>query len=615
MANENKNMNELVADDEDPTAELEALTVRHAFGPRDPALESDANTFDIDKLDGEVHEGVSVANLKSDLKMRSETIERLQFDIEQLHSKWLGLETEIKAREEVTSNLNAELKSAERKLERKATLLEKRDQTIKSLKSELRERDNEVRNLQLLADQYLAEKTELEAGDEISIARQEISRLEALVANQVAELRDAVAQQQRTEHYADELRRQLTDINQQTEARQAEQDRAIEAATAAVTKFEALEREYAAAEKRAQELADTLKKAEDSHAEELRTLRFELGEAQETLAENQQEFKLLASDLVDTRGSFEAAEKRADELADTLKRAEVTHAEELQLLRVELGEAQEMLAQTREESRRLASDLEDTRESSAAAEKRADELADALKRAEETHAEELRTVRFELGEAQETLAENQKVTEELTSDLIDTRGFKERLEQALASNEEASNRKIDDLEKQVGKLTASITEYEYKLDKKSEAINTLLAELAKKSQEIDSIGEMEDVIQEIDDRMSERIDDRARAPSERVTRLLVGKFDDQELRFPLFKDRLTIGRTNQNDIQLDAPYISRRHAVVATEGDATRLIDWGSKNGVYVNSRRVTEHFLKNGDIVTIGNAKFRYEERPKRDA
>ncbi len=495
MANENKNMNELVADDDDPTAELEALTVRHAFGPRNAELESDANTFDIEKLDGEIHDGVSVANLKSDLKMRSETIERLQFDIEQLHSKWLGLETEIKAREEVTSNLNAELKSAERKLERKETLLEKRDQTIKSLKSEISERENEARELQLLADQYLAEKTELEAGDEITQARQEITRLEAVIAHQSAELRDVKAQQQRTEQYADELRRQLADINARAESAVAEQLRATEAATAAATKLEALEAEHDAATRHAGELAESLKKAE------------------------------------------------------------------------------------------------------------------------ETHAEELRMLRFELGEAQETLAENQKVNEELASDLIDTRGFKEQLEQSLASYEETSKHKIEDLERQVEKLTASIADYEYKLGKKSEAINCLLAELAKKSHEIDSIGEMEDVIQEIDDRMSERIDDRTRTPGERVTRLLVGKIDQQELRFPLFKDRLTIGRTQQNDIQLDAPYISRRHAVVATEGDATRVIDWGSKNGVYVNSRRVTEHFLKNGDIVTIGNAKFRYEERPKRDA
>ena len=40
-----------------------------------------------------------------------------------------------------------------------------------------------------------------------------------------------------------------------------------------------------------------------------------------------------------------------------------------------------------------------------------------------------------------------------------------------------------------------------------------------------------------------------------------------------------------------------------------------SKNGVFVNSKRVTEHFLKNGDVVTVGTTEFRYEERSKRDA
>ena len=97
--------------------------------------------------------------------------------------------------------------------------------------------------------------------------------------------------------------------------------------------------------------------------------------------------------------------------------------------------------------------------------------------------------------------------------------------------------------------------------------------------------------------------------------MLIGKIDDQELRFPLFKTRLTIGRAVQNDIQLQAGHISRRHAVIMTEGDTTRVVDWGSKNGVYVNSKRVTEHFLQSGDLVRIGDADFRYEERPKRDA
>jgi pSer/pThr/pTyr-binding forkhead associated (FHA) protein len=137
---------------------------------------------------------------------------------------------------------------------------------------------------------------------------------------------------------------------------------------------------------------------------------------------------------------------------------------------------------------------------------------------------------------------------------------------------------------------------------------------------MESIGEIGDVISDIDVRISEQFDEAEAEPpqtqrnQDRVTRVLVGKVGDQLLRFPLFKDRLTIGRSDDNDIQLNATYISRRHAVVQTDGDTTRIIDWGSKNGVYVNSARVTEHFLQNGDIVSIGNAHFRYDERAKRD-
>jgi pSer/pThr/pTyr-binding forkhead associated (FHA) protein len=68
-----------------------------------------------------------------------------------------------------------------------------------------------------------------------------------------------------------------------------------------------------------------------------------------------------------------------------------------------------------------------------------------------------------------------------------------------------------------------------------------------------------------------------------------------------------------NDIQLKAQYVSRRHAVVVTEDDHTRIVDWGSKNGIYVNGKRVSEKMLKNGDRVTVGTAEFRFEERPKR--
>ena len=85
------------------------------------------------------------------------------------------------------------------------------------------------------------------------------------------------------------------------------------------------------------------------------------------------------------------------------------------------------------------------------------------------------------------------------------------------------------------------------------------------------------------------------------------------MRFPLFKNKLTIGRTANNDIQLKAQYISRRHAVVVCDHDSTRIVDWGSKNGIYVNGVRVSEKILRNGDKLTVGTAEFRFEERPKR--
>ena len=189
----------------------------------------------------------------------------------------------------------------------------------------------------------------------------------------------------------------------------------------------------------------------------------------------------------------------------------------------------------------------------------------------------------------------------------------------MSEAESSARQRIEELEKSIHELSDEVAEREETLETKNEAIQVLLAELAKKTEQLESIGDIEEVIQDIDERISERIDLQhaeppVRAPGDRMTRLLVGNVDGQLLRFPLFKDRVTIGRTDDNDIQLTAAYISRRHAVVQTDKDVTRIIDWGSKNGVYVNSERVKEHFLKHGDMVAVGNAKFRYEERKKRE-
>jgi chromosome segregation ATPase len=233
----------------------------------------------------------------------------------------------------------------------------------------------------------------------------------------------------------------------------------------------------------------------------------------------------------------------------------------------------------------------------------------------EAHADELRQLRFELGEAQQTASQHELVNEQLAADLVQTHGFTVELESKLDRTDRESRARIEELERENRRLRERTSEQEEQLSMKSETIHALFAELGKNPPRAEEDDEIEPAIPESIERLPKR---SARpgppaADRERVTRVLIGSVEGKELQFPLFKDRLTIGRTEQNDIQLNAPYISRRHAVIVTEGDTTKVVDRGSKNGVFVNSRRIGEHPLSNGDIIAMGIAKFRYEERPMR--
>lgn len=234
---------------------------------------------------------------------------------------------------------------------------------------------------------------------------------------------------------------------------------------------------------------------------------------------------------------------------------------------------------------------------------------------------EVRQIRVELGEAQGTIADRDSLNQQLTSDLVDARESNMNLEKRLCSTEDKNKAVITKLERKLADVEILNEELQHKLLTKDSAISALLDELTKRSDVIESIDEVDDVADEMEDDVtdemedgkSETIDDRDNLERGRVTRLLIGKIDGQELRFPLFRNRLTIGRTGHNDIQLKAPYISRRHAVIVTDDDSTRIIDWGSKNGVFVNTAQIKEKILRNGDIVTIGTADFKFEERRKR--
>lgn len=77
--------------------------------------------------------------------------------------------------------------------------------------------------------------------------------------------------------------------------------------------------------------------------------------------------------------------------------------------------------------------------------------------------------------------------------------------------------------------------------------------------------------------------------------------------FSLDKERLTIGRRPDNDIQVDNLAVSGQHAAVITILNDSFLEDLDSTNGTYVNGKLIKKHALRDGDVVNIGKHELKY--------
>jgi len=83
---------------------------------------------------------------------------------------------------------------------------------------------------------------------------------------------------------------------------------------------------------------------------------------------------------------------------------------------------------------------------------------------------------------------------------------------------------------------------------------------------------------------------------------------------PLRLGRLIIGRTPENDVQIDSRFISRHHCQVITTLHSCVVEDLNSTNGIYVKSNRVRRHYLNDGDVVLVGKHELIYvDERTVR--
>lgn len=74
-----------------------------------------------------------------------------------------------------------------------------------------------------------------------------------------------------------------------------------------------------------------------------------------------------------------------------------------------------------------------------------------------------------------------------------------------------------------------------------------------------------------------------------------------------------IGRSDENQIRIQGEGVSRRHAMVVAERNGFRIEDLGSQNGTLVNDKPVQRGMLADGDVITLGVVKLRFEQPGRR--
>ena len=81
--------------------------------------------------------------------------------------------------------------------------------------------------------------------------------------------------------------------------------------------------------------------------------------------------------------------------------------------------------------------------------------------------------------------------------------------------------------------------------------------------------------------------------------------------YPLGPDKTTVGSESDNHVVIDAPSVSRHHAVIQQRLGAYSISDLESTNGTFINGSRLRNPaVLKRGDEVRFGTARFAFMDR-----
>lgn len=104
---------------------------------------------------------------------------------------------------------------------------------------------------------------------------------------------------------------------------------------------------------------------------------------------------------------------------------------------------------------------------------------------------------------------------------------------------------------------------------------------------------------------SQHLMNRAAGNSEACLIMIHG--NDFGKRYALQKPEVIIGRGETTDIRIQSENVSRQHAKIYRSKQEFMLEDMDSTNGTFINTKKVTQSSLRDGDLVLIGNTILKF--------
>jgi chromosome segregation ATPase len=432
------------------------------------------------------------------------------------------------------------------------------DEQLLGLDGDLGQRDEEISTLRQELVTQNAQAREL--AQDLSDRRERVAALEREVAALATSLAQRNLEFEQAERTKSKLQESVNSLSDTLGAR-TERIRLLE--NNASTQTETVS-------ERAKEIERLLRERDAAHGK-VATLEAAVASANSVLAERETALRLSGDGRAELEKRFSASQAR------------------MEMLDRDLTVARAEISERVSSARRLEAERDEQINRFAASEARAVEL----ERRTDDQAESIRQL-------QEELRISLNRSTELEGDLRAAEDAINRVEVELRTK----STKLDELTRVHEEWRSTIESARQSLSERDNLIHRLETEAANSAA---LLGNIQQSIKRLDP--AAQSGPHVEIAPEGAVRLLIRTDGDSEVVHVLGR-KTTVGRTPDNDLQIDAKFISRNHAVILAGPNHTIIEDLNSTNGVAVNGRRITRHTLRDGDMVAIGKTAFRFAVR-----